>query len=217
MNKLGIEIKLNTTATPDMIKARGYDVVLVAIGSEPIMPKIPGVDAKNVYNVVDIFGKDKELGKNVVFIGAGEFGTESALYLARSGINVTVTTSERELVANDRPHGPNTVIAAYRAMKNFTGITQATPKSISGGKVTYADSSGSEKSVQADSVVIYAGLRPRQDEVLKFNGTAKKATYAIGDCTGRRHIHHILPGDKAGQRVSGINWFVEGDFMIEAA
>jgi NADPH-dependent 2,4-dienoyl-CoA reductase/sulfur reductase-like enzyme len=185
VNKLGIEIKLNTTATPDMIKTKGYDVVMVAIGSEPVMPKIPGMDAKNVYNVVDVFGKDKELGKNVAFLGAGEFGTESALYLARAGINVTAMTSEKELVVNDRPHGPNTVIAAYRAMKNFTGITQATPKSISGGKVTYDDSTGSEKSVQADSVVIFAGLKPRQEEALKFNGTAKKATYAIGDCSGR--------------------------------
>jgi thioredoxin reductase len=185
VNKLGIEVKLNTTATPEMIKAKAYDVGMVAIGSDPVMPKIPGVDAKNVYNVVDVFGKDKELGKNVAFIGAGEFGTESALYLARAGINVTVMTSEKELVVNDRPHGPNTVIAAYRAMKNFTGVTQATPKSISAGKVTYADSTGSEKSVQADSVVIYAGLKPKQDEALKFSGTAKKAIYAIGDCSGR--------------------------------
>jgi NADPH-dependent 2,4-dienoyl-CoA reductase/sulfur reductase-like enzyme len=185
VNKLGIEVKLNTEATPDMIKKAGYDVVMVAIGAEPVMPKISGVDEKNVYNVVDVFGKDKELGKNVAFIGAGEFGTESALYLAKAGINVTIMTSDKEIIVNDRPHGPNSVIAAYRSMKNFTQLTQATVKSISGGKVTYADSTGSDKSVQADSVVIFGGLKAKQDEALKFNGTAKKAVYPIGDCTGR--------------------------------
>jgi pyruvate/2-oxoglutarate dehydrogenase complex dihydrolipoamide dehydrogenase (E3) component len=159
----------------------GYDVVMVAIGSDPVMPKIPGADAKNVYNVVDIFGKEKELGKSVVFIDTGLFGTESSICLAKAGINVTIMTGEKELLVNDRPQGPNTVISAYKAMKNFTPLTQATARSISGGKVTYADSTGSEKSVQADNVVIYAGLKPKQDEALKFNGTAKKAVYPIGD------------------------------------
>jgi thioredoxin reductase len=185
VNKLGIEIKLNTTATPEMIKKAGYDVVMVAIGSEAVMPKIPGADAKNVYNVIDVFGKDKELGKSVAFIGAGEFGTESALYLGKAGLNVTCMTSDKDLIVNDRPHGPSATISAYRSMKNFTGLTQATAKSILNGKVTYTDSIGAEKSIQVDSVVIFGGLKAKQDEALKFNGTAKKAFYAIGDCTGR--------------------------------
>jgi len=185
VNKPGIEVKLNTTATPEMIKKVGYDVVMVAIGSETVMPKISGVNEKNVYNVVDVFGKDKDLGKSVAFIGAGEFGTESAMYLAKAGINVTIMTSDKEIIVNDRPHGPNTVISAYRQLKNFTQLTQATAKSISNGKVTYSDATGSDKSVQADSVVIFGGLKGKQDEALKFNGTAKKAVYPIGDCTGR--------------------------------
>jgi 2-enoate reductase len=149
------------------------------------MPKIQGADAKNVYNVIDIFGKDKELGKNVVFIGGGEYGTESALYLGKAGLNVTCMTSEKELIVNDRPHGPNATISVYRSMKNFTGLTQATAKKIADGKVTYSDSTGAEKTIQADSVVIFGGLKGRQDEALKFNGTAKKGVYPIGDCTGR--------------------------------
>jgi len=185
VNKLGIDIKLNTEATPEMIKKAGYDVVMVAIGSEAVMPKIQGADAKNVYNVIDVFGRDKELGKSVAFIGGGEYGTESALYLGKAGLNVTCITSEKELIVNDRPHGPNATISVYRSMKNFTGLTQATAKKIADGKVTYTDSTGSEKSVQADSVVIFGGLKGRQDEALKFNGTAKKGVYPIGDCTGR--------------------------------
>jgi NADPH-dependent 2,4-dienoyl-CoA reductase/sulfur reductase-like enzyme len=183
--KLGVDIKLNTEATPEMIKKAGYDAVMVAIGSDAVMPKIQGADAKNVYNVIDIFGKDKELGKNVVFIGGGEYGTESALYLGKAGLNVTCMTSEKELIVNDRPHGPNATISVYRSMKNFTGLTQATAKKIADGKVTYSDSTGAEKTIQADSVVIFGGLKGRQDEALKFNGTAKKGVYPIGDCTGR--------------------------------
>lgn len=185
VNKSGIDLELNTEASPEMIRKAGYDFVLVAIGSEAVMPNISGVKEKNVYNVVDVFGKDRELGKSVVFIGAGEFGTESAMYLAKAGINVTIMTGDREIIVNDRPHGPNTVISAYRQLKNFTQLTQSTAKSISNGKVTYTDSTGSEKSVQADSVVIFGGLKGKQDEALKFNGIAKKGVYLIGDCTGK--------------------------------
>jgi NADPH-dependent 2,4-dienoyl-CoA reductase/sulfur reductase-like enzyme len=184
VDKLGIDVKLGAAATPEMIKKKGYDVVLAAIGDEAAMPRIPGADAKNVYNVVDIFGKHKNLGKSVVFIGAGEFGTESAMYLAKEGLDVTIMTPDEQIIVNDRPHGPNTVIGAYRSMENFTSLTQVTPKKISGGKVTYTDASGKESSVKADSVVIFGGLKAKQDEAMKFSGTAKKAFYLIGDCTG---------------------------------
>jgi 2,4-dienoyl-CoA reductase-like NADH-dependent reductase (Old Yellow Enzyme family)/thioredoxin reductase len=184
VNKLGIDIKLGTEATPEMIKKKSYDVVMMAIGDEAKMPNLPGADAKNVYNVVDVFGKHKELGKSVVFIGAGEFGTESAIYLAKEGIDVTIMTPDEQIIVNDRPHGPNTVISVYRSMKNFTSLTQVIPKKISGGKVTYTDTSGKEASVKADSVVIFGGLKAKQDEAMTFDGTAKKAFYLIGDCTG---------------------------------
>jgi hypothetical protein len=50
--------------------------------------------------------------------------------------------------------------------------------------VTYKDAAGSEKSVQADSVVIYAGLKPLIDEAMKFSGSAGQFLL-IGDCTGQ--------------------------------
>ena len=56
-------------------------------------------------------------------------------------------------------------------------------KDISGGKVTYTDSSGKEDSVQADSIVIWSGLKPRMDEAEKFIGSADEVLF-LGDCTG---------------------------------
>jgi hypothetical protein len=43
---------------------------------------------------------------------------------------------------------------------------------------------GSEKSVQADSVVIYAGLKPTMDEAMKFEGSADEVLL-LGNCTGK--------------------------------
>ncbi len=182
MGKAGVEVLLKTEATPEMIRAGGYDTILVAVGSDPVVPRIPGADGKGVYNIVEAYSNEKSMGKNVVFIGGGEFGADVGMYLANAGHNVTMVTAGKELFPNNRPHYPETIIQTYEDLKNFLVITEAVPTGISSGKVTYKDAGGTEKSLKADSVVIYAGFKPRKDEALKFYGTAKQF-FAIGDCS----------------------------------
>jgi thioredoxin reductase len=122
------------------------------------------------------------MGKNVVFIGGGEFGADAGMHLAKAGHNVTMLTSGKELFPNNMPHYPVTIIEAYEDLKNFGIITEATATGISGGKVTYKDAAGSEKSIQADSVVVYSGLKPKKDEALQFYGSAKQF-FTVGDCS----------------------------------
>ncbi|MBN1626905.1 MAG: FAD-dependent oxidoreductase [Deltaproteobacteria bacterium] len=181
--KLGVEILLNTTATPDMLKSKGYEAILVAIGSEPAASKVPGADGKNIFNVMNVWGNEKALGKNVVFAGGGLFGVETAVYLAKIGRNVTVLSSGRQLIQPTGPHQLSSISDAYQEMKNFTAVTGAVTKSISNNKVTYTDANGSEKTIQADSIVVYSGFKPRQEEAMRFSGLAGQ-TFLIGECGG---------------------------------
>ena len=182
VNKTGVEVLLNTEATPDRIRANGYDAVLFAVGAEPIIPKIPGADGGNVYNVANVYGKEKTLGKNVVFVGGGLIGTQTGMYLAENGHKVTVLASGKQLIEYEGPH-QGIPTDTYQNMNNFSYILEATTTRISEGKVFYMDATGAEKSVQADSVVIYAGFSPRQDEAMKFSGSAGRLSI-IGACTG---------------------------------
>jgi NADPH-dependent 2,4-dienoyl-CoA reductase/sulfur reductase-like enzyme len=184
LTKAGVEVLLNTEAKPDKIKAKGYDAVLVAVGSEPNIPKIPGADGKNVYNIVNAFGKEKEMGKNVVVVGGGEFGVDIGMYLANAGHKVIMMTSEKELLSIDRVHYQEIIINVYEHMADFDYITEAVPTNISDGKVNYKDAKGNQKSIQADSVVLYAGLKAKQDEAMKFAASANRVCI-LGDCTGR--------------------------------
>lgn len=182
LNKTGVKVVLGTEATPNMIKASGYEAVLVATGSEPSVPRIPGAEGKNVYNIISVYGRESELGKKVVLIGGGEIGAETGIYLAKYGHNLTAVTSERELVPRYRVHYPELIISTYQHMDNFKVITGATVTRILEGEVIYVDAQGSEKSIPADSVVVYAGLKPRKDEALQFSGSASRFL-AIGDCS----------------------------------
>jgi NADPH-dependent 2,4-dienoyl-CoA reductase/sulfur reductase-like enzyme len=183
VKKAGVKVKLNTTATPDMVKAKGYDAVIAALGAEPVASRMSGSDARNVMNGMDVYGREKELGKKVVFIGGGEWGVQTAIYLAEKGHDVMVLSPEKELLRHERVHYPEFIIDTYDHMKNFDYITEAIATRISGKKVYYRDASGTEKFVKGDSVVIWGGLRAKSDEAMTFAASAGKAFYAVGDCT----------------------------------
>ena len=169
-----------------MIKTKGYDTILAATGAAPAGSKIPGADGKNVFDIVSAFDNKKALGKNVVMIGAGTYGTESAICFAKDGHKVTVLATGKEMFPSNviGPHNKANQIDLYETHENMSYVLEAMPTKISGGKVTYKDASGKEKTVKADSVIIYAGLAPRTDEALKFSGAANQLLL-LGDCTGR--------------------------------
>jgi NADPH-dependent 2,4-dienoyl-CoA reductase/sulfur reductase-like enzyme len=194
VHKQGVDVKLKTTANSSMIKKAGYDTVLVATGAEPVVSKMKGADADNVFNIVEAYSKKDKLGKNVVVVGGGKFGAEAGLGMAKDGHKVTVLTSSNELIESEY-HGPHnlehqqTIIQSH---PNFSYELEVTVKGITGGKVTYTDSKGAEKSVSADSIVIYSGLRPRTDEAAAFLYSADEV-YLLGDCTGKNgHLQKAI-------------------------
>ena len=185
LKKSGVEVHSGNEATPEMIKSKGYDAVIAAVGTAPNLIKIPGADGKNVYDIINVYSKEKELGQNVVVIGGGEYGVETGMFLAKTGHKTTMLTSGKELLPIKRVHYEEIMVDVYDHLENFNYILEALATRIADGKVTYADTKGNEKSLQADSVVLYAGLKAKQDEALKFSGSARNAFFAIGDCTGK--------------------------------
>jgi NADPH-dependent 2,4-dienoyl-CoA reductase/sulfur reductase-like enzyme len=166
VNKNGVEVKLNTRATPEIIKSAGYDTVLVATGAEVIESKMKVAAAANVFNILTCYSNKKALGRNVVMIGAGKIGTEAAICIAKDGHNITVLAPGDEMIdAEDAgPHNVGNQERIYKNHPNFKYVMKTTVKGITGGKVTYTDEKGLENSIQADSIVIWSGLKPRMDE-----------------------------------------------------
>jgi NADPH-dependent 2,4-dienoyl-CoA reductase/sulfur reductase-like enzyme len=194
VNKNGVEVKLKTTATPAMIKAAGFDTVLVATGAEVVRSRMEGADAANVFNILTCYSNKKGLGDNVVMIGAGKIGTEAAIGIAKDGHKITVLAPGDEMIdAEDAgPHNVGNQERIYKNHPNIKYFMKTTVKDIIGGKVTYKDEKGTENSIQADSIVIWSGLKPRMDEAEKFIGSADEVLL-LGDCTGKGgRIHKVI-------------------------
>jgi 2,4-dienoyl-CoA reductase-like NADH-dependent reductase (Old Yellow Enzyme family)/thioredoxin reductase len=88
--KCGADIRLSTEATPEMVMAEKPDAIVVAVGSSPALPPIPGIDNPHVYSVLDVDSGRKRVSGKVVVCGGGVSGCESALALAMEGCEVAV-------------------------------------------------------------------------------------------------------------------------------
>ena len=76
--RLGIEIKTNTTVTPEMIAEIKPDHVVVAIGSEFATPDLPGVDGADIVTAEDVLAGKAEAKGEILILGGGLVGCETA-------------------------------------------------------------------------------------------------------------------------------------------
>ena len=83
--KAGVTIKMEKAYSSALLKELEPEVVIVATGSRPLIPDIPGIDQENVVTALDVFGQQAQIGKRVLVIGGGLIGLEVADYLALRG------------------------------------------------------------------------------------------------------------------------------------
>jgi len=76
---LGVVVKLNTTATPELLAA--YDDVIVATGVTPRVPSFPGVDHPKVVAYDEVLDGSVVPGRRVAVIGAGGIGVDMSVFL----------------------------------------------------------------------------------------------------------------------------------------
>ena len=184
VNKRPIDVKLGTKATPETVQ--GYDAVLVAIGAEPLILPVPGVEQAKV--AIETLGHEEELGDSVILIGGGQVGCETALHYAKLGKKVTVMEMQSELAPDASTTGRNELLTEIAAEPNFIPLTGAKCVSLTATSVTY-EKDGKQETITADSVVLSAGMKAKTQEADSFIGTALDFA-EIGDCVRARTVEY---------------------------
>lgn len=181
VEKRGIDVILNTRATPEMVEDK-YDAVIAAVGAQPVVPPIPGADGTNVTVATDAIMHSEKIGQQVVVIGGGEVGVETGMFLAQQGKDVTVIEMRNELAADTTVmHYRSMFQAAWEKIPTFHYVLGATAKEIAENHVTYTDKDGIDHKLPAQSVILSVGMRSKTDEALSFYGT-NPGFYMVGDC-----------------------------------
>jgi pyruvate/2-oxoglutarate dehydrogenase complex dihydrolipoamide dehydrogenase (E3) component len=190
--KADIRVLLNTEATPEMLQEDKYDAVLVAMGAEPIVPPISGVDGEHVVFARDVYGKEDALAEKIVIIGGGEVGVETGMHLAERGHDIVLLEVQDRLASDAPPlHYYNMFRDAWKKLPNFKYHLNAHCTDIGVSQVTFKKAENTEHTVEAGSVVIAVGMRPRNDWVLSFYGAGDRF-FIIGDCSAAGNVQKAI-------------------------
>lgn len=176
----GLDVRLNTPVTPELIHEIKPDAVIVAIGSAPIVPKIPGADNKQVFESHQVLaGAAIPTGKAVV-IGGGLVGMEVAEYLCAKNCTVTVVEM-KDAVLGELGEMRKIGVQMALALEPITTLMSTTCKEIREGQVI-VETAGAEKTLDADLVVMAIGSKPRPSQDLQdFCAQNNIPCYVVGD------------------------------------
>ncbi len=207
--RAGVEVvpAHGTFLAPGVVEVEGVrrtaDHVILATGSVPVMPPIPG--AKDNPLVVDSTGllAVEAVPRRLAVIGGGVIGVEFASLFAAFGSHVEVIEMLPEIV----PFMDDDL--AGRLRKALSGVTfhlGCRVTAIEGGTVVYTDAKGVEQRSEADLVLMDVGRRPLVDGwgateaglevgprgvvVDDTMRTNLPRTWAVGDLTGRSLLAH---------------------------
>lgn len=182
IEKSDVRVCLNMEAHADLLEKEGYNVVIGALGAEPVIPSIPGIDGKNVILATDAYGREDSLASNVVIIGGGQVGCETGLHLALSGHNVTILEMQDGLAPDASVSYRNGMIKEMDANENLKYILNACCVNVESNGVTYTDGDGKGQKLEAESIVVAAGMKSRLDEAMALYETGERY-FMIGDCS----------------------------------
>lgn len=180
-----ITVMLNTGMTPELARSLRPDAIVCAIGADPIVPPVPGVDLEIAVSAVGMHEHMEEIGQNVVILGGGLVGCEESILLGELGKKVTVLEMKPEL-CRDAPFLHHEAVLLEMERLGITARTGMRCTGILPDGVT-AEQDGKEIKLPADTVIIAAGLAPKLDEAESFRSCAPEF-WKIGDCRQARNV-----------------------------
>ena len=193
LEKQGVVTKLGTEATAEMVRGLSPDVVIFAVGSQPLVPSIPGATLSKAVQASDLLNGRTDVTGRVVVMGANVVGCEVALHLGLKGEDVTIVEMldeiGRDMCAPNRLH-----ILHLLSECNVKVLTNTRIVEITAEGAVVADPQGKRSVVPAESVVIAIGYASER-QLLEDLGPVAPEVYAIGDCvTPRKAMSAIWEG-----------------------
>jgi len=208
VKKVGVQVELNTAVTPELIEERKPDVVILATGSEPCVPSIPGADKAKVVHSCDIFQrKVAPMRANVLVVGGDSVGCEIADALAGFGDNPLDVDNRVTIVetlpgvAEDEVPGARMLLCQRLRDKGVTTITGATVKEITDDGAVIEKNGEEQTLTGMDHIVLACGAKAVDNLSDKIRDKVPEV-HVIGDAKQpRRALEAIREGAKVGRTV----------------
>ena len=212
----GVRRVVVTGADGDVVRLTADRAVVLATGTSPALPPVPGLADAAPWDNRDVTAM-KAVPRRLLVLGGGAIGVEMAQAVRRLGADeVTVVEAGPRLLGREEPFAGAQVEAAFRAegIRVLTGVRMASvTRDGTDGPVRATTSTRDE--LVADEVLVAAGRRPaagdlglptvglppdrfvQVDDRLRavgvdgVNGLNCDWLYAVGDCNGRAPLTHM--------------------------
>ncbi|MDD3626211.1 MAG: FAD-dependent oxidoreductase [bacterium] len=232
--KKNIELFLNTkvislnignkTITTASGQDFNFDKLLIASGGYSFIPPIPGVEKTGVFSLRDAKDSKQILEylksvKNVIIIGGGLLGLETANSFVKQGKTVSVIEFFERLLPRQLDNGGALILRKELEEKGFNFYLNETTESISGEDTATGIKTKSGKDIPGELILISAGVRShlelvkntdiktnRAIETDSFMQTSVPDIFAAGDCAEVKGVvYGIYPPAKDQGKVAGLN------------
>lgn len=157
--KLGVRVELGREFDLKLVEGAKPEVVIIAIGSTPIVPEIPGIN-HNVILANDVLA-GKPVGQKVAIVGGGTVGCETAEFLAKKGKDVTVIEMLPR-ICQDATFHERTFLKQRLAAKRVKILTNAKVTEIAADGLRF-ESGEKKQLLRADTIIIAVGARPNRE------------------------------------------------------
>lgn len=195
LHKLNVEIKKGVTVTKELVEEMKPDLVIVATGSKPLVPRIKGLDQINFVLAEDVLSGKVLCGPRAVVIGGGLVGAETAQYLS-AVMRCKMSVIERlPLIAQEG--GMLNPILELRSNLEELGVdiyTNSNVTEVSEHSVTFIQGEETTILENIDTIILAVGYRSENALIGELDGISCQ-TIAIGDALKVKDGHHnILEG-----------------------
>ncbi|MFH1954371.1 MAG: FAD-dependent oxidoreductase, partial [Pseudomonadota bacterium] len=200
IEKSDVEVIRGKEAVVTDVFERNPDAVVVATGSRPFIPDVPGITRPNVFLAVDVLEGKKEVKGEVVIVGGGLVGCEVAEYLIGEERKITVLEMLPK-VANDLTRVLRADLlwrlrkAKVQIETDFQ-VTRISEHGVWGVRRSF-EYGPNEAFFEADSIVLATGYKPENSLAKELEG--KLPVMNIGDSARPGNVKEaILGGFMAG-------------------
>jgi 2,4-dienoyl-CoA reductase (NADPH2) len=192
LRKLNVEVRLNEECTVRTVEEGGPDAVIVATGATPMIPDIPGVNQGHVVTAIEALTRSKQVGQNVVIVGGGSIGCETAEFLFKMGKKVTLLEM-LDRIGPDIGEWNRWVVIDRLNAAGIRAETNSKVEAITEKGVRITHPNGLHEFFEAESVVIAVGMKSLNKMANELNGKVA-SLYKAGDCVEPRKVRQAIEG-----------------------
>jgi 2,4-dienoyl-CoA reductase-like NADH-dependent reductase (Old Yellow Enzyme family)/thioredoxin reductase len=192
---LGVTVELEKEVTPAMIRKSRPDVLVMAVGAEPIRLGLPGANLPHVFVAEDFLKGKVSLGSSTIIIGGGLFGAELAEAIVDQGREV-IMIEQLDSIGSQAGFIIKKEQLKRLCHKGVKMLVHTKAIAITGQGVL-VERFGEKETIRADTIILAIGYHPREDLLQKLD-IDKIEFYQIGDCV---QPHTIMEAIEEGNRV----------------